>query len=276
VTRRRWLAATAATAGTPVCPVLAQTAEPKAARGKRVLEEAIAALGGDKFSTMKDRVESGRAYSFYRAQLTGLSRATISTRYVMRPDPLPAEPGIYQRERQSFGKDKEEYAILFDEKHGWQITFRGARPVPTETLERWRDSTRRNLFYILRQRLTEPGLIIESKGSDVFENQPVEIVEIVDGDNTTVTAYFHRGTKLPVRQVFYRRNPISRERHEEVTLFSKYRNSSGGVMWPWAITRTRDGEKVYEIFSDSVTINKDLDDSRFTLPPSLQILPEAR
>ena len=253
----------------------AQPAQSKEARAKQVLEDALAALGGIKFSAMRDRVESGRAYSFYRDRLTGLSRATISTRYVMRPDPLPAEPAVYQRERQSFGKDKEEYANLFDEKNGWQLTFKGVRPVPAATLERWRDSTRRNIFYMLRQRLGEPGLTIESKGTEVFENQPVELVEFVDNDNTSVTAYFHRSTKLPVRQVFYRRDPIAKERHEEVTLFSKYR-SSKGVMWPWAITRTRDGSKVYEIFSDSVTVDPGLDDSRFTLPPNLQILPEAR
>ncbi len=253
----------------------AQATESKEARAKRVIDEAITALGGDRFSTMRDRMEHGRAYSFYRDRLSGLSRATIYYRYVRRPDPLPAEPEIYVRERQSFGKDKEDYAILFDGKNGWQITFRGARPVVKETLERWKDSTRRNIFYILRQRLGEPGLSYESKGSDVVENQAVEIVEFFDSENASVTVHFSRTTKLPIRQVYYRRDAIAKERHEEVTLFSKYRDS-GGIMWPWAITRTRDGGKVFEIFADSVKVNQDLDDSRFTLPANLQVLPEAR
>ena len=253
----------------------AQASESKEARAKRVIDEAIAALGGAKFSAMRDRMEHGRAYSFYRDRLSGLSRATIYTRYVRRPDPLPAEPGIYVRERQSFGKDKEDYAMLFNEKEGWRITFRGARPAPMETVKRWQDSTRRNIFYILRQRLGEPGLMIESKGSDVWENQAVELVEFYDNDNTSVTVYFSRTTKLPVRQIFYRRDPVAHERHEEVTLFSKYRESNG-VTWPWAIFRTRDGGKVYEIFSDSVIFNQDFDDTKFTLPANLPILPEGK
>ena len=254
-----------------------QTTETKAARAKVVVAEAIAALGGDKFSAMRDRTETGRAYSFYRDRLTGLSRAVIYTRYMRRPDPPPVPPGFYVRERQSFldKKRKEEYALLFDEKDGWQIGFRGARPALKETVTRWRDSMRRNIFYTLRHRLDEPGLIIESKGTEVFENQAVELVEFVDTDNTSVTVYFSRSTKLPLRQVFFRRDPVSRERHEEVTLFSKFRPSSG-VMWPWAITRTRDGEKVFEIFSDSVLIDQDLDDSRFTLPANVKILPELK
>ena len=60
-----------------LCASLAFGAETKQQRGKRVIDEAVAALGGDKFLTMQDRVESGRAYSFYRDRLTGLSVAKI-------------------------------------------------------------------------------------------------------------------------------------------------------------------------------------------------------
>lgn len=262
--------------GTALAASVAAAQESKPARGKRVLDEALAALGGPKFMAMRDRTESGRAYSFYRDRLTGLARATIYTRYVMRPEPPTAEPNVYQRERQSFGKNKEEFAYLFDETKGWEINFRGVRPFPAERIERYRDSTRRNIFYILRQRMGEPGLIVESAGGQVFENQPVELVDIVDGDNNTLTVYFHRSTKLPIRQVYFRRDPVARERHEEVTIFGKFRDSGGGVMWPWAITRTRDGDKVFEIFSDSVKINTALDDSRFTLRPGVRMLPEAK
>ena len=68
-----------------LCASLALGAETKQERGKRVIDEAVAALGGDKFLTMVDRVESGRAYSFYRDRLTGLSVAKIYTRYLEKP-----------------------------------------------------------------------------------------------------------------------------------------------------------------------------------------------
>src|SRR5262249_53268835 len=51
-------------------------------RGKQVIDDAVAALGGAKFLAMEDRVEAGRAYSFYREQLSGLSIAKIYTRYL--------------------------------------------------------------------------------------------------------------------------------------------------------------------------------------------------
>ena len=101
---------------------------------------------------------------------------------------------------------KQDYGVLFTEKEGWDITFRGARPLPTETFDRYKETTLRDVFYILRVRLHEAGMTFESRGADVLENSPVEIVDITDADNRVTTVYFHQITKLPVRQVFYRRD----------------------------------------------------------------------
>jgi hypothetical protein len=110
-------------------------------------------------------------------------------------------------------------------------------------------------------------MIFESRGADVFENQPVEIVDIIDSQNRVVTVYFHQSTKLPVRQIYSRRNPETKERDEEVTRFSRYRDVGDGVQWPHQILRERNGEKIYEIFSESVVINRDLTDDLFSPPP---------
>lgn len=251
-----------------LCTVSAQTAQD---RGKRIIDEALAALGGERFLAMQDRVESGRAYSFYREQLSGLSRATISTRYLPRPNPIV--PGaLLVRERQSFGKDERSGAVLFTDGNGYEITFRGARPLPSQTVERYKESTLHNIFYILRQRLAEPGFIFDFQSTEVFENQPVEVVEISDADNRKVTVFFQRSTKLPMRQVFYRRDPQTRERIEEVAIFSKYRDVGGGVQWPFTIQRIRAGEKIFELYSDSVTINQGLADNQFLLPADMKVL----
>ena len=117
-------------------------------------------------------------------QLEGLSIAKIYTRYLT---PVPGKPSV--RERQNFGKD--EYAgVLFNQDGAWEITFRGARLLEPKRIENWRDGTLRNIFYILRQRLNEPGMDFYSRGSDLYENLPVEIVDITDADGLTVTVYF--------------------------------------------------------------------------------------
>jgi hypothetical protein len=239
-------------------------------KGKRIVDEALAALGGDRFLAMNDRVEAGRAYSFYREELSGLSVAKIYTRYPRRPD--DAGPGwLGIEERQAFGRD-EYSAVLFTGGKGYEVTFRGARLLPDDVMERFRLSTLHDIFYILRQRLAEKGLIFESRGSDVYQNQPIEMVDITDSENRVVKVYFHGSTKLPVREVFFRHDPKTKNRIEENVDYGKYRDVGGGVFWPYYMLKTRDGERIYQIFSETVTINQGLKDSLFTLPANMKIL----
>ena len=177
---------------------LAQTPQE---RGKRLIDQTLAALGGDRFLAVQDRTESGRAYSFYHEKLSGLGRAAIYTRYVQRPDP-PVPGTLWVRERQSFGPNERSGAVLFADGKGYQITFRGARPVPPETLDRYQDSTLHNVFYILRQRLGEPELAFDYQDADRIDNRIVDVVDISDADNRSVRVYLDRLTKLPVRQLY--------------------------------------------------------------------------
>ncbi len=240
--------------------------------GKRIVDQAIQALGGNNFLTVRNRVESGRAYSFYREKLTGLAVATIYTEYV--PSSNPQELAV--REREAFftkpGKKNEEYAVLFTDKDGYTLTWRGARPIEKDVFPRYTETTRRNFFYIARIRLNEPGMTFEWKSSDVVDNRPVDIVDITDADNLTTTVYFDQTTKLPNRQVFSRMDPDSRDRFEEVTIFSKYRDAGDGVMWPYDIQRLRDGGIIFQIYSDSVKVNEDLSGNLFVLPSDVKIL----
>ena len=88
------------------------------------------ALGGENFLNMEDRIETGRAYSFYRDQISGLSIANIYTRYItVAPEKTGEDLG--QREREAFGKN-EDSAVLFTENGGWEINWRGSKELPKD------------------------------------------------------------------------------------------------------------------------------------------------
>jgi hypothetical protein len=239
------------------------SAEDAETRGKKVVDDAIAALGGQKFLTMQDRIEKGRAYSFFHDQISGLSIAKIYTRYIyVPPDRTGTNLGI--QVRQAFGKN-EDYYVLFRQEGAWEVTFRGPKELEKDRIQRNRDTTLNDVLYIFRERLHEPGLIFESQGSDVVENQPVDIVNITDSQNRVVKVFFHQTTKLPVQQTWVWHDPETKDREEEVTRFSRYRMTDG-IQWPQQIHRERNGEKIYEIFSESVTVNQQLTDNLFAVP----------
>jgi hypothetical protein len=248
MTRRGFLFSTGAYA-------FAQNAPSKAEiRGKKIIDDAIEALGGNNFLTMSDRTESGRAYSYYHDQISGRDVAKIYTRYLNIP-PSKSSTDLGQLEKEVFGKT-EDTSVLFLEKTGWNISWRGNKEMEPAQFDRYRETTLRNVLYIFRQRLHEPGMIFEFQGSDVVDNLPVDIVDVTDADDRVIHVQFHQSTKLPVRQIYKRKNPETKEQDDEVTLFSRYFDA-GGVQWPHQIRRDRNGEKVYEIFSESVKINKD-------------------
>jgi len=257
---------------------LGARAETSQQKGKRIVDEALSALGGQAYLNMRNRVESGRIYSSYNDKVSGMGADALYTNYLPRPDPPePAFLGVRVRDARGrkpedvIGK-KQDDVILFTDGTGYEVTFRGARPLADPVINEFRLATLHSIFYILRQRLGEPGIVFDSRGADFFENRPVEIVDITDANNDTVTVYFDQLTKLPARQLYYRRDPIDNAKLEEVSIFNKYRDVGGGVMWPFTIRRERNGEKIREVYWESVEINKDLKDSMFTLPPGLKLL----
>jgi hypothetical protein len=240
------------------------------ARAKELIGKIINALGGDAFRYMQTRLEAGRAYSFYNEQLSGLSIARIYTHY-LRPEARPPEGAIYMEQRQVFGK-KQDIAALLTPKSAYEITFRGARDLGEERVQQFHETTLRDVFYMLRVRLDEPGFGYDALGTDVVENQTVEGIDFYDNANRQVTVWFNSHTLLPVKQRFLRFDEKISARREEITRYAKYRDIGNRVMWPFDIQRERDGEKIYQMFSEQARVGESVDSSMFQLPPGIPII----
>lgn len=241
-----------------------------AQRGQDLIHACIAALGGSRFLNMQDRLETGKAASFYHERVSGLSIAHLYTRYPAPSGPLPESYyGILERE--AFGK-KQEDIVLFTPDGGWEVTFRGVRPLPDESVAKHKETTLANFLYILRQRLHEPGMMFEDRGVDVADNQRVQRVDLTDNAGRVISVFLAAETNLPVSQRYMRFDPFYKEKIEEITRWSKYRDVGGGLMWPFAITRERDREIIYQMFSDKVSVEGNFAETLFTLPSGMKTL----
>lgn len=232
-------------------------------RGRRVIEEALEALGGEAFQGIQNRIEEGRVYGFRYGELSGLARTTVYTNYVA-VDPGESGTELAQQYHLAYGEDHDYYEVIREEG-GWEVTYRGPAPLDPREVDQYKNRRINDLFYILQLRYDEPGLFFESQGSRVIDNMPLEIVDIIDSQNRVVTAYFHQTTKLPVRQDWVWRDPETRERNEEVTRFSRYQEVDG-IQWPTQIHRERNETKVYELFVETLQFNQQIDEQRFAIP----------
>jgi hypothetical protein len=233
-------------------------------RAKKAVQDAVAALGGERFLNMQDRVEAGRAYSFYRDNISGLSIATIYTQYVPVASGKTGED-LGVREREVFGKNEEYGYMLFREDGAWDVSFRGASDLEQDKVDSYRRTTLNDILYFLRVRLNEPGLLFDWRGSDVIENQPVNMVDITDSENRKITVNFNQDSHLPVKETWVWHDPKTHERNEEITRYAGYRDNDG-IEWPQQISRERNGEKKYQMFSESVLIDQHLPGAVFEKP----------
>ena len=248
-----------------VVPSVAQnTADP---RGKDVVDKAIQALGGSNFLDMRTRVSVGRVYSFFHEKLSNLDVATIYTQYLG----TTLDRGLAVEEREVLGK-KHDYSYLFLPNQAWDITFRGARPLPDESWRNYRRSTETNILYLLRTRHNEPGMDFDYVGNEVYLSRHVEIVDITDSKGQSIRVYFDFNSGLPVRQIYKWLDEETRERNDEVTIFDKYRDIGGGIMWPYDIEREKNGYRVYQVFADKIEANTDVPPKTFELPASAKVL----
>lgn len=245
-------------------PAFAQSPPPKA---KQIVDAAVQALGGDRFLHMRTREANGRVYGFFHDQMSGLDLATIYTEYL---DPVPAK-GLALREREKLGK-KRDYSFLFLPDQGWDITFRGARPLPDDSWQRYKRTTENDILYLLRTRLGETGLEFDYIGNQVYLSRHVEIIDITDAANRTIRVYFDYNSKLPVRTIFSWLDPETKERNEEISVFDKYRDIGDGIMWPFSIERERNGYKTYQFFADRITAGQQIPPDTFELPPGVKRL----
>ncbi len=93
-------------------------------KGRKIIDQAIAALGGDHYLHMRNRVASGRIYAFFHDQLSGLEIAKVYVEYSDAPPPN----GLAIRERELLGK-KQDYSFLFlsDQALGCDLPWSKAR-----------------------------------------------------------------------------------------------------------------------------------------------------
>jgi hypothetical protein len=223
-------------------------------KAEAILAETLAALGGENLHKIHTIEEQGRAYSFRRGNLSGLA--------VIRQVTRPGAPAIL--ERQYYGKKEDISSMVLYDKL-FDITYRGYTAADEETTERVKEGRLHNFFYIARQRLPHEKYLLEYLGTKILRSQQLVGIRLIDPEARVTDLWVDRSTKLPVRQEFVRRDPKTNLPIEEITEWDKYREVSG-VNWPQYVVRESRGQKTFEMFTQTFTINPQVPDSVFQLP----------
>jgi hypothetical protein len=223
--------------------------EENARKAKAIIEQALQALGGQTYLTIRDREQQGRGYGFHHGQPTGGGGVFWS--FTEFPD----------KERVEVTKERD-IAELYVGNKGWEITYKGPHPLDPKDLDDYIRRRRFSLDTVLRTWVNDPGVVLLYEGAANAAQHPASQITLINTHNESVTLYFDTDTHLPVKKSFSWRDPVDKQKNIEEEVYENYRAVSG-VMAPFNITRYFNGDMASQRFLNSVTINQGLDPAMF-------------
>jgi hypothetical protein len=236
-----------------------------AVKAKRILQQAIDALGGQAYLRVRESECTGRIAQFeHNGQLSGyLDFLDLwkfpdrnRTEYMVKSHKAL---DIYQGDFTKRGK----IVDVFAGDQGWTLDKGGVQDEPAAVLADFQEQVKTSFDNLLRFRLKEEGLIYRYNGGDLVDLKLVDWIEIVDRDRRTFQIAVDRESHFPIRMVVIKRNDVTRERTEEVFYFSDY-HLVGGVRTPLQIARDVDGRRNYQVFYTTCTYDPGLPDEIYT------------
>jgi hypothetical protein len=229
-------------------PVSEQSNQQKA---RTLVDQMIQALGGQAYLNVQDYYAEGRSGSFHNESLEGYS---LFYRFWKRPD----------KDRVELTKERDIVELYLGDS-AYEITYKGIHPLDPQKDEKLRQLVQRRhytLEVVLRQWLTEPGILLLDEGPGISEGHLAEKITFVNAKNESVTLYVDPTTHLPLEKRFSTRDPRYRERDEERTIYGDWKEIQG-VNTPRITVTKRNGETLSQQIILNMAYNTHPDDALF-------------
>lgn len=244
--------------------------EQSEAKAKQVLQQAIAALGGDAYLNVQDLTCTGNMTAFDHAgDLSGLENFISYTKPHGKARIEYIGKGRNTILLYLAGIDDLDFAkggiviTVYNGEQGWSYDRSGVNELPASNVNDYQAQVKRNLDNVLRFRLQEPGMFFRYGGTDIVDLISVDWVNLEDSDNNSIRIAFARATHLPVRKIIETVDPKTQFKSQEIEYYANF-HPIQGVEMPFQTARDRNGLKVYQTFYDKCNYNTGVADSLFS------------
>ncbi len=240
-----------------------QTPANRAAR--KLVDQAIQALGGKAFLQYRYKTSVGRAFGFENGGNVSNIGVPVYI-YSRYPDARRIE--LTKR------RDVIDFFLIRGGKaSGWETTYRGTEPLKAKQVALWQDVHDHSLPVILRDWVKAPGtLMIEQAPQHEGVTQMLQEVYIGTNDGHDATIDFAQDTHLPVKISWRRVDPDGDGYLRETESFEDYQ-VFGGINTPMSVERRENGVRVAQTFLSSVNYQAQ-PDTLFVQPtPSTKAAP---
>ena len=201
--------------------------EPTSQKARQLLDQMIAALGGQAWLTYRTTEQQGRSYSFFQGRPS--SAGTLYWRFYQYPD----------KERRELTKQRD-VVYIYNGNKGYEKTYKGTAADEDKTVQEVLRRRQHSLEVVLREWMKDPKTVLFYDGQSVADQQMVDVVTILNKDNDQLSIGIDIHTHLPINKRFTWRDP-DKYKVEDETIYGNYRKVQG-IETPFTVTSKRDGE----------------------------------
>ena len=223
-----------------------------AKQARSVLDQMIAALGGNAYLNVQDMEQKGRIYSFdHNGEATGGGAPFV--RYWKWPD----------KDRLEMWRQRN-WILVYNGNDANETTYHGTHPMDPKDLKTYLERRSFSLDVVIREWLKQPGVALYYDGRTMSENKSADQVSLIMPDRRGITFYIDANSHLPLRKTYTTHDPETGERVEEVETYDNYR-AIQGVQTPTTITRYKNSIMTAQRFISTINYNTGVPDSKFDL-----------
>ena len=241
-----------------------------AAKGRQVVQQVVAALGGQAYLNVRDTQCDGREAQFGTAgTLTGF---TLFRDLWLLPDKNRVEyfsKGEHTIAGFLMGADDllithgGAMITIYSSEGGWTLDKAGVSDEPQDIIKNFNEQLKSGMNNMLRKRMNEPGVDVRYAGTDLIDLKEAEWIEFTDSEHRVMRLGIDRFTHLPLRWIVVTRDPETRVNTEIITSYTQYK-ALDGVRTPLSIELARNDRKLTQTFLTDCKYNSDLAPQLFT------------
>jgi hypothetical protein len=213
-------------------------------KARAALNEMVTALGGDLWLNQQNNYVDGRIAGFYQGKPTG---ATV--RYWEWNTPTDKRIDLTEGKN-----DKHNWSQIFSGKNCWEITFRGKNPLPKDQCAEAIRRRDHSIDAAVRVWMKDPSTVLMYEGQSLAERHLAQQVTLLNSDNDSITIQIDAMTHLPLRRTYFWRDPLYKDKNEEVEEYDDYHDVEG-IQTPFAITRLHNGDMTSQRFIFKASYN---------------------
>jgi hypothetical protein len=231
---------TTAESSTAGAAAAANPANSSAVKARALLDQMVAALGGNAWLHYENSLQQGRSYSFFHGKPT--SAGKLFWRFFEYPDKMRTE----------LTKQRDVIYIFHGDK-GYEITYKGTAAEDEKTVAEVTRARRHSLETAVRGWLADPRTMLFYDGQSLADRKLVDVVSLLSRDNDQITIGIDARSHLPIN-VRYSWRDEDKYKVEEETIYGNYRKIQG-IQTPFTVTQKRDGEMSGQSFLSHAEYN---------------------